>query len=85
MGILKEVMLIRCLPVKKEVTQTNDPMGILKARGSSQAAGGVFGYTDQRSDGDTESPLVGGGSSTYAAVTQTNDPMGILKDLSTQQ
>ena len=39
------------------VTQTNDPMGILKARSAITLASYTLGYTDQRSDGDTESPL----------------------------
>ena len=38
------------------------------------------GYTDQRSDGDTESRRRRQPRRPAPRVTQTNDPMGILKD-----
>ena len=41
-----------------QVTQTNDPMGILKAVTGPLQVNRILGYTDQRSDGDTESSLV---------------------------
>ena len=44
------------------VTQTNDPMGILKEMGRVWDVSGGCGYTDQRSDGDTERPTPAPGS-----------------------
>ena len=54
MGILKE-QLKRLLQAAGGVTQTNDPMGILKGTVLRNASRKSSGYTDQRSDGDTES------------------------------
>ena len=55
-------------------------MGILKDQRNLSVHGGHFGYTDQRSDGDTERPATPGTRSIVSSVTQTNDPMGILKE-----
>ena len=67
-------MLIRCL-----VTQTNDPMGILKAKDGYRPWPVRNRYTDQRSDGDTERGVNDELLTVVRIVTQTNDPMGILK------
>ena len=61
------------------VTQTNDPMGILKDAIRHVIGAPTKSYTDQRSDGDTERQAVIGSLLLLGAVTQTNDPMGILK------
>ena len=63
----------------QRVTQTNDPMGILKVEAIDAPASTTSSYTDQRSDGDTERKGGRGGARTNLSVTQTNDPMGILK------
>jgi len=54
-------------------------MGILKDQYTVCCKNKVVGYTDQRSDGDTESSWVYQGDLLFVPVTQTNDPMGILK------
>ena len=57
MGILKGDFGGESRNSLAHVTQTNDPMGILKGRIPFSAAVGRGGYTDQRSDGDTESSV----------------------------
>ena len=79
MGILKALAHAIEPEAAGIVTQTNDPMGILKDSSDRMAKPVVSGYTDQRSDGDTESPTSAGGRRPADVVTQTNDPMGILK------
>ena len=65
-----------------DVTQTNDPMGILKVLIGDCDLHDASCYTDQRSDGDTERCSMIIRASCAGVVTQTNDPMGILKVLS---
>ena len=55
-------------------------MGILKAVPGNLGCSGDWGYTDQRSDGDTESFTLTSWATALYIVTQTNDPMGILKE-----
>ena len=55
-------------------------MGILKDRQYPAISHTVICYTDQRSDGDTESRFCYAGICGSDSVTQTNDPMGILKE-----
>jgi len=56
-------------------------MGILKAAFAEILCLNDLRYTDQRSDGDTESTRVSTSAGCMRLVTQTNDPMGILKAL----
>ena len=53
MGILKGLKG-RVSLIQARVTQTNDPMGILKEGREHYNTLKALGYTDQRSDGDTE-------------------------------
>ena len=66
------------------VTQTNDPMGILKVLLLAPGGWSHSRYTDQRSDGDTDSCAAPDVGCLRASVTQTNDPMGILKVIRVQ-
>jgi len=54
-------------------------MGILKVYEEGGITTAEVSYTDQRSDGDTESQFVIFVKLLVDVVTQTNDPMGILK------